>query len=82
MFEKWCEKRKITDDLKTVRATDLSEILRKFFAEVKTEKGQALTPGALAGIRAAISSPSNLCSTQPKHKYFARQRIRVCQQDV
>ena len=53
-FEKWCEKRKITVDLKTVNATDLSEILRKFFAEVKTEKGQALTPSALTGIRAAI----------------------------
>ena len=26
-FEKWCEKRKITVDLKTVSATDLSEIL-------------------------------------------------------
>ena len=34
--------------------TDLSEILRKFFAEVKTEKGQALTPSVLTGIRAAI----------------------------
>ena len=55
-FEKWCEKRKITVDLKTVSlsATDLSEILRKFFAEVKTEKGQALTQSALTGIRAAI----------------------------
>ena len=31
-------------NLKTVSPTDLSEILRKFFAEVKTEKGQALTP--------------------------------------
>ena len=45
-------------DLKTLSlslsATDLSEILRKFFAEVKTEKGQALTPGALTEIRAAI----------------------------
>ena len=53
-FVKWCEKRKITVDLKTVSATDLSEILQKFFAEVKTEKGQALTPSALTGIRAAI----------------------------
>ena len=53
-FEKWCEKRKITVDLKTVSATDLSEILRKFFAEVKTENGQALTPSALTGIRATI----------------------------
>ena len=53
-FEKWCEKRKITMDLKTVSATDLSEILRKFFSEVKTEKGQVLTPSALTEIRAAI----------------------------
>jgi len=41
-FEKWCEKRKITLDLKTVSPTDLSEILRKFFAKGKTKKGQAL----------------------------------------
>ena len=47
-FEKCCEKRKIS-----ISATDLSEILRKFFAEVKTEKGQALTPSALIGIIAA-----------------------------
>ena len=47
-------KRKIAVDLKTVSPTNLSEILRKFFAEVKTEKGQALTPSALTEIRAAI----------------------------
>ena len=47
-------KEKNTVDLKTVSPTDLSEILRKFFAEVKTEKGQALTPSVLTGIRAAI----------------------------
>ena len=35
-FDKWCEKRKITVDLKTVRPTDLSEILREFFAEVES----------------------------------------------
>ena len=28
--------------------------MRKFYAEVKTEKGQALTPSALTGIRVAI----------------------------
>ena len=38
-FDKWGEKRKIAVDLKTVSPTDLSEILLKFFAEVKTEKG-------------------------------------------
>lgn len=41
-------------DLKTVSPTDLSEFLRRFFAQVKTEKGQALTSSALTGIRAAI----------------------------
>ena len=53
-FEKWCDKRKLSVDFKTVSPKDLSEILRKFYAEVKTEKGQALTPSALIGIRAAI----------------------------
>ena len=41
-------------DLKTVSPTDFSEILRKFFSEVKTGKGQTLTPSVLTGIRAAI----------------------------
>jgi len=43
-FEKWCEKRKIAVDLKTISLspTDLTEILRKFFAKGKTEKGQAV----------------------------------------
>ena len=36
------------------KSDGLSEILRKFFAEVKTEKSQALTPSVLTGIRAAI----------------------------
>ena len=53
-FERWCDKRKLSVDFKTVSSTDVSEILRKFYAEVKTEKGQALTPSAWAGIRAAI----------------------------
>ena len=54
-FKKWCKKRKNSVHLKTVSPTsDLSEILRKFYAEVKTGKGQALTPSALTGIRAAI----------------------------
>ena len=47
-------------------------ILRKFFAEVKTEKGQALT-----GIKVASHR-----STQPKHKHFAGQRIHVWQQNA
>ena len=42
------------ENLKKVSPTALSKILRKFFAEGKTDKGQALTPSALTGIRAAI----------------------------
>ena len=80
-FDKWCEKRKITVDLKTVSPTDLSEILREFFAEVETEKGQALTPKCIDWNQISHSSPSNLCSIQPKHKQFARQRIHICQQN-
>lgn len=53
-FDKWCEKRAIKVDLKTIDKKELNKILRKFYAEVKTEKGQALTPSALTGIRAAI----------------------------
>ena len=68
-FEKWCDKSKISADLKTESPTDLSEILRKFYAEVKTEKGQALTPSALTGIRAVIhrhltsAETSTFCKT-------------------
>ena len=54
-FDKWfIKKRKISVHLKTVSPTDLSEILLKFFAEVKSEKGQALTPSVLTGIKAAF----------------------------
>ena len=52
-FDKWCEKKAIKVDLKTIDKKELNKILRKFYAEVKTEKGQALTPSALTGIRAA-----------------------------
>ena len=53
-FDKWCEERAIKVDLKTIDKKELNKMLRKFYAEVKTEKGQALTPSALTGIRAAI----------------------------
>ena len=40
--------------MKTIDKKELNKILRKFYAQVKTEKGQALTPSALTRIRAAI----------------------------
>ena len=53
-FEKWCDKRKLKVDFNCVTPAELNEILRKFYAEVKSEKGQPLTPSTLTGIRAAI----------------------------
>jgi len=50
----WLNKRNILVDLKTVTEEKLSEVLRKFYAEVKTEKKGMLTPSALTGIRAAL----------------------------
>ena len=75
-FDKWCEKRKITVDLKTVSPTDFSEILREFFAEV-----ESINSKCIDWSQSSHSLPSNLCSTQPKHKHFARQRIHICQQN-
>ena len=54
-FEKWSQRRRIVCDLAVVGATDLSSILRRFYAEVKTIKDKKdLTPSALTGIRAAV----------------------------
>ena len=62
-------------DLKTVSPTD------KFFAKVKTEKGQALTPSALTGITAAIHCHLTRASLS-RNKHFARQRIHIFQHNV
>ena len=53
-FEKWCDKRKLKVDFNCVTPVELNELLRKFYPEVKSEKGQPLTPSTLTGIRAAI----------------------------
>lgn len=53
-FTKWCNKRSIIIDFKLITPEQLNQVLRKFYAEVKSEKGQPLTPSALTGIRAAI----------------------------
>ena len=53
-FEKWCDKRKLKFDFSCVTPIEPNELLQKFYAEVKSEKGQPLTPSTLTGIRAAI----------------------------
>ena len=51
-FEKWCDKRKLKVDFNCVTPVELKDLLQKFYAEVKSEKGQPLTPRKLllAGI--------------------------------
>ena len=62
-FEEWQAKRRISFDWKTVSSTELNDILRKFYAEVKTKQGRTLSPSALTRIRAAVDrfipSPPN-----------------------
>ena len=49
-LKKWMHKQNISNvDMKSVSEIRLNEILRKFYAEVKTEKKGALTPSACNG---------------------------------
>ena len=68
-FEKWCDKRKLNVDFNCVTPVELNELLRKFYAEVKSEKGQPLTPSTLAdapvyGYLIEKQQPSQLAWTQ------------------
>ena len=53
-FEEWCTKRNRSVDLKIIDVVDLNDVLRQFYAELKTKKGESLSPSALTGIRAAL----------------------------
>ena len=48
--ELWWDKRKLKVDFNCVTPVELNELLRKFYAEVKSEKGQPLTPSTLTGM--------------------------------
>ena len=53
-FNDWYTRRKVDCNLNTVSPTELSSVLRRFYAEVKSNQKKDLTPSALTGIRAAI----------------------------
>ena len=53
-FEEWCIKRNVTIDLKTVDVKVLADVLRRFYAEAKTNKGLPLSPSGIIGVRAAL----------------------------
>ena len=51
----WMKSRNIDINFQSVKAEELASVLRRFYAEVKKENGQALTPSSLVGIRASIN---------------------------
>ena len=54
VFTEWCVKRSIHVEFHSITASQLNDILRKFYGEVKSKKGSVYGPSALTGIRAAI----------------------------
>ena len=53
-FNAWVEKRGKMIAFHSVEPAELNELLRKFYAEVKSNSGSPLTPSSLTCIRAAI----------------------------
>ena len=53
-FNQWVKKRNRQVDLATISIENLNSELRRFYADVKSVKGTALTPSALIDIRAAL----------------------------
>ena len=54
-FQLWRNKRRIDINFVTVKATELNNILRQFYAEIRAINGNRLSPSSLVGIRAAIN---------------------------
>ncbi len=51
----WRTKRKVTFDFQTITAEELNVVLRKYYAEVKPEKGdKSLTLRSLRGLRSGV----------------------------
>ena len=54
-FTDWIQKRGKICDLASIEPSDLSVLLRSYYAEVKANKqGTQLTPSTLTGLRAAL----------------------------
>ena len=66
-FIEWCDKRTITCDLNTVLPDEFANVLRRFYAELKTIKRELYSPSALTGIRSAIQ---RAISSPPYNRNF------------
>ena len=76
-FFKCQDKRGIRIDMESVAENTLADHLRKFYAEVKTANGKALTSSSMTGIRAAIhrkltAPPYNRCMNIMKGTAFIK----------
>ena len=54
VFGSWCAKRSADIDLKTVSSDVLADVLRRFYAEVKTKKNKPMHPSSLTCLRASL----------------------------
>lgn len=83
------DKRNLNVDLKTVEEETLADVLRRFYAEVKTNKRLPLSPSGMVGVRitqAPISRKLNTLTNPSfvlqiiwlirKSNYFARHTMQ------
>lgn len=54
VFDSYCTEKEKAVDLKAISATELNEVLRHFYVEVRQKNGQTYSRSSLHGIRAAI----------------------------
>ena len=65
-FEDWATKRKISIDLKTCTACELNETLRKFYAELKSNKKNSTFAECSDWCTSSTVSPYSCRTPQPK----------------
>ena len=76
-FEKWCDKRKLKVDFNCVTPVEL-KLLRKFYAEVKSEEGQPYSNW----YSSCDPSTIDFSSDKQENEHYARQRISFSEQNV
>ena len=81
-FEKWCDKRKLKVDFNCVTPVELNELLRKFYAEVKSEKGQTANTKYSNWYSSCDPPTIDFSSDKQEYEHYARQRISFSEQNV
>ena len=81
-FEEWQAKRRISFDWKTVSSKQRNDILRKFYAKVKTRKRNNTFTKCSQRNKSRGSSIDNITLKQQSDKYIERFRVYSSQQHV